>query len=123
MNVTWSLSVSKEIDQDLHKYLTERGLPKENLAHLVEKAVRNYIGKPESKSNPFDLSSVSVEEIQARGLNAFSKPISFKGITSESDPVPEQSEEEVLNMLHQIREESNAGGRIERLENNNGNIP
>ncbi len=90
----------------------------ENLSHLVEEAVARYIKQPENKLN---LSSVSVEEVQAQGLDAFAKPVSFETIISKSDPIPEQNEEEILDMLRQIRKESNVEARVKHL--NNGDTP
>ena len=100
--VKWSLTVSKETDNNLQRYLAQQGLTAKNLSNLVEKAVTSYI-KQQNKLSPFDLPSVSVEEVQAQGLAAFAKPVSFEEVVSKSDPIPEQSEAEILAMLRQIR--------------------
>ena len=86
--VKWSLTISKETDNNLQKYLVQQGLTANNLSSLVEKAVTSYL-KHQNKISPFDLPSVSVEEVQAQGLDAFAKPVSFGTIFSKSDPVPE----------------------------------
>lgn len=117
--VKWSLTVSKETDKNLQRYLAQQGLTAKNLSSLVEKAVTSYI-KHQNKLSTFDFPSFSVEEVQAQGLAAFAKPVSFETIVSESDPIPDQSEAEILAMIRQIRKESNIETRMERIAEDNG---